>query len=59
MVHWLNALDPVKYLAWFPDVPNSHAVIIVRDPHRIAFHERGRGILRHWATTVAQAAVAQ
>lgn len=52
MVHWLNALDPVKYLSWFPDAPNSHAVIIVRDPAKFPIHERGRGVLKHWAATV-------
>lgn len=30
MVHWLNALDPNKHMVWFPDCPNSHAVIVVR-----------------------------
>lgn len=30
MVHWLNQLDLKRHLAWFPDVANSHAVIIVR-----------------------------
>jgi hypothetical protein len=57
MVHWLNALDPVKHLAWYPDVANSHAVIIARDPARFPVHDRGRGVLRHWASNAVKAAV--
>jgi hypothetical protein len=58
MVLWLNALNPTKFLAWYPDVPNAHAVIIVRDPVRFAAHERGRGVIRHWASMVTKAAAA-
>ncbi|KAL1410001.1 hypothetical protein Q8F55_004001 [Vanrija albida] len=56
MVHWLNALDPNKHMAWLPDCPNSHAVIVVRDPTNMPIHERGRGVLRHWAGEVSLAA---
>ena len=30
MALWLNALPIKKHVTWFPDVANSHAVIIVR-----------------------------
>ena len=30
MALWLNALPITKYVTWYPDVTNSHAVIIVR-----------------------------
>jgi hypothetical protein len=30
MAQWLNALPISKYVTWYPEVPNSHAVIIVR-----------------------------
>lgn len=30
MVFWLNKLDFERHLVWFPDVANSHAVVIVR-----------------------------
>jgi hypothetical protein len=57
MAYYLNQLQPIKHLAWFPDVANSHAVIIVRDPGRFPVHERGRGVLKHWARVVTHAAV--
>lgn len=56
MVRWLNQLVPTRHLAWFPDVANAHAVIVVRDPTRFAIHERGRGVLQHWARIAVQAA---
>ena len=30
MVIWLNALPITKFVTWYPDVANSHAIIIVR-----------------------------
>ena len=46
----LNALPNLqKVLAYFPDVYNSHAVIISRDVKRFEFHRRGEGVIRHWA----------
>lgn len=53
MAHWLSALDPQRHYCYFPDVANSHAVVIVRDPEHFPVHERGRGVLRHWAHTVS------
>jgi hypothetical protein len=46
----LNALPNLqKVRAYFPDVYNSHAVIISRDVKRFEFHRRGHGVIRHWA----------
>lgn len=56
MVHWLMQVGPKRHLAWFPDVANAHAVIVVRDPAKFAVHERGRGVLQHWARQVVLAA---
>lgn len=56
MAHWLSALDPQRHLCYFPDVANSHAVIVVRDPEHFPVHARGRGVLRHWAEMVAEEA---
>lgn len=56
MVHWLMQLKPKRHLAWFPDVANAHAVIVVRDPAKFAVHERGRGVLQHWARMAVLAA---
>ncbi|BEJ05703.1 hypothetical protein CcaverHIS641_0302250 [Cutaneotrichosporon cavernicola] len=56
MIHWLNQLAPRRHLAWFPDVANAHAVIVVRDPAKFAVHERGRSILQHWARLAVRAA---
>lgn len=56
MVHWLMQVGPQRHLAWFPDVANAHAVIVVRDPAKFAVHERGRGVLQHWAREAVLAA---
>ncbi|CAK9783569.1 DUF676-domain-containing protein [Cutaneotrichosporon oleaginosum] len=56
MVYWLNQLEPTRHLAWFPGVANAHAVIVVRDPAKFAVHERGRGVLQHWARVAVHAA---
>lgn len=56
MAKWLSALDPQRHLCYFPDVANSHAVIVARDPAHFPIHERGRGVLRHWALTVTEEA---
>ncbi|KAL4065872.1 DUF676-domain-containing protein [Scleroderma citrinum] len=37
-----------KTLVFFPDVPNSHAMIIARDL-KFEHHQKGYAILRHWA----------
>lgn len=57
MAHWLSALDPQRHLCYFPDVANSHAVMIVRDPEHFPVHARGRGVLQHWAGMVADEAL--
>ncbi|EIW68769.1 hypothetical protein TREMEDRAFT_31933 [Tremella mesenterica DSM 1558] len=49
MINWLNSLPLKKYVTWFSQVGNSHAVIVVRDPTRFPIHELGRPILRIWA----------
>jgi hypothetical protein len=58
MVYWLNQLALTRHLAWFPDVANSHAVIVVRDPVKFPVHDRGRGVLQHWAHMAARPAEA-
>nr|WRH23613.1 glucan 1,3-beta-glucosidase [Naematelia aurantialba] len=64
MALWLNALPLVKFVSWYPDVTNSHAVSIVRwvrnagartdprDPIPFPAHLRGRGLLKRWARGV-------
>ncbi|GLB43424.1 putative lipid particle protein [Lyophyllum shimeji] len=46
---WLKQLPIKKELAYFPEVVNSHAMIVCRDVKRFEAHRRGEGILRHWA----------
>jgi hypothetical protein len=45
----LNRLPIKKERAYFPDVRNSHAMIICRDVKNFEMHKRGEGIVRHWA----------
>ncbi|KAL7418562.1 hypothetical protein Q5752_007020 [Cryptotrichosporon argae] len=52
MCVWLNNLHIKKYVAWFPEVANSHAVIVVRNPAQFQIHEKGRNVLRVWARAV-------
>lgn len=68
MAVWLNSLSWKKTLTWYPEISNSHAVIIVRqvhfwftdsgqsltyrDPATVPIHDRGRGLLRRWAQGV-------
>ncbi|KAJ7180653.1 DUF676-domain-containing protein [Mycena filopes] len=47
----LNRLPIKKERAFFPDVRNSHAVIICRDVKRFEMHREGAGIVRHWASS--------
>jgi hypothetical protein len=49
IIDQLNALPFNKYIAYFPGVFSSHAVIISRDLKRFEHHTQGRGVLRHWA----------
>ncbi|KAG5637683.1 hypothetical protein H0H81_003599 [Sphagnurus paluster] len=51
IVGWLNQLPLRKDLAYFPDVRNSHGMIVCRDAHRFKVHRRGEGIVRHWAAS--------
>ncbi|GFZ49245.1 LOW QUALITY PROTEIN: hypothetical protein JCM24511_06995 [Saitozyma sp. JCM 24511] len=52
MASWLNSLPLEKYLTWFPDVANTHSLIVVRDPLRFPVQLRGRGVLMKWARGV-------
>lgn len=45
----LNTLPFEKVFAYFPDVTNSHAVVVSRDVQRFEFHRLGEGAIRHWA----------
>ncbi|KAG6807868.1 hypothetical protein H0H92_006163 [Tricholoma furcatifolium] len=48
---WLNQLPLQKKLAFFPDVMNSHAMIVSRDVKQFQFHRRGEAVIRHWASS--------
>ncbi|KAJ7668317.1 putative serine esterase-domain-containing protein [Mycena rosella] len=45
----LNRLPIKKERAYFPDVVNSHAMIICRDVKNFESHRTGEGVVRHWA----------
>lgn len=48
-IHSMNALPKLtKYMAYFPDVRNAHALLVCRDVQRFPSHRRGEGVLRHW-----------
>ena len=51
IVNWLNLIPIKKEFAYFPEVRNSHGVIVCRDVKRFEFHRRGEGVLRHWANS--------
>ena len=50
IVDSLNKLPELKkYGVYFPDVRNSHGLILNRDAHRVPSLKRfGEGVLRHW-----------
>ena len=49
MIAALNALPQLKkYKAYFPNVRNTHALIICRDVKNFPHHRKGEGVLRHW-----------
>ncbi|KAJ7748546.1 putative serine esterase-domain-containing protein [Mycena maculata] len=46
----LNRLPGLKKeRAHFPNVRNSHAIIVCRDVRNFELHRRGEGVVRHWA----------
>ncbi len=46
----LNALPGLtKHLVFIEPIRNSHATIIARDVKNFEFHQRGWGVLQHWA----------
>jgi hypothetical protein len=51
IVNWLNLIPIKKEIAYFPEVRNSHAMIVCRDVERFEFHRQGEGVLRHWANS--------
>ena len=51
IVNWLNLLPIKKVIVYFPDVWNSHPVIICRDVKYFESHRKGEGVLRHWANS--------
>ncbi|KAF8805075.1 DUF676-domain-containing protein [Phlegmacium glaucopus] len=51
IVNWLNLLPIKKEITYFPDVRNSHAMIVCRDIKRFEFHRQGEVVLRHWANS--------
>ncbi|WRT64856.1 uncharacterized protein IL334_001792 [Kwoniella shivajii] len=50
MCLWLNQLPLKKHLAFWPEISNAHATAIVRDPIQFPAHERGRGLIKLWAS---------
>lgn len=46
----LNMLPIEKVVAYFPDVRNSHAMIISRDLKRFPAHKAGEAVIKHWAS---------
>jgi len=51
IVNWLNLLPIKKEIAYFPEVWNSHPVIVCRDVKHFESHRKGEGVLRHWANS--------
>ncbi|KAF9563081.1 DUF676-domain-containing protein [Agrocybe pediades] len=51
IANWLNSLPIKKELAYFPNVRNSHAMIISRDVKRFELHRLGEPLIRHWASS--------
>jgi hypothetical protein len=49
MVMSLNKLPITKERVFFPNVRNSHAMIVSRDVKRFDFHKLGEPVIRHWA----------
>ncbi|KAF7370619.1 putative lipase [Mycena sanguinolenta] len=46
---WLNRLPLKKERAYFPNVMNSHALIICRDVKNFQSHRQGESVVRSWA----------
>ena len=38
-----------KELVWIPEIRNTHAAVVARDPKNFPFHKIGHGVLHHWA----------
>lgn len=51
IVNWLNLLPIKKEIVYFPEVWNSHPVIVCRDVKHFESHRKGEGVLRHWANS--------
>jgi len=51
IVNWLNLLPIKKEIAYFPEVWNSHPIIVCRDVKHFESHRKGEGVLRHWANS--------
>ena len=51
IVNWLNLLPIKKEIAYFPEVRNSHPIIVCRDVEHSESHRKGEGVLRHWANS--------
>jgi len=51
IVNWLNLLPIKKEIAYFPEVWNSHSIIVCRDVKHFESHRQGEGVLRHWANS--------
>ncbi|KAJ6518780.1 DUF676-domain-containing protein [Mycena sanguinolenta] len=46
---WLNRLPLKKERTYFPNVMNSHALIICRDVKNFQSHRQGESVVRNWA----------
>lgn len=50
MLDNLNSLPQLKkFFAFIDNVRNAHSVIVSRDVKNFPFHQRGEGVIRHWA----------
>ncbi|KAL0950171.1 hypothetical protein HGRIS_010164 [Hohenbuehelia grisea] len=45
----LNTLPLKKSLAYFPNMRNSHGIVVCRDVNRFPVMRGGEGVVRHWA----------
>ena len=51
IVNWLNSLPIKKEIVYFPEVWNSHPIIVCRDVKHFKSHRQGEGVLRHWTNS--------
>ncbi|ORX34429.1 putative serine esterase-domain-containing protein [Kockovaella imperatae] len=52
MLRGLRRIKIDRFVTWYPDIGNSHAVSICRDPKNKPVHNKGRGLLKVWAESL-------